>query len=78
MTAGGDATNYHDTSVVKYIPTYPQDISVQTTTTGRATIIFRRVKNILGCRDGMNFNIYVYNRLYYLNTVNDVDNQCNR
>ncbi len=72
----------HKTTLTQalYIPTYPQDIfSVQAATTGGATVIFRRGKNILRCRDGTNFNIYVYNRLYYLNTVNDycVDDQCN-
>lgn len=64
----------HKTTLTQalYIPTYPQDIfSVQAATTGGATVIFKRGKNLLKCRDGTNFNIYVYNRLYYLNTEND-------
>ena len=65
-----------------YIPTYLQDIfSVWAATSRGATVIFKKGKNILKCKDGTKFNIYVYNRLYYLNTVtnscdDDDDDQC--
>lgn len=57
---------------------------MQEATTKRATVVFKRVKkkkkkNFLKHRNGTRFN--VYNRLYYLNTVNcdgqyDQCNEC--
>lgn len=65
---------------VLYIPTYPQDIfSVEAATANGATVLFTEGNNVLEYRDGTKFNIHVYNRLYYLNTVNNEceDDQCN-
>ena len=72
----------HTTTLTQalYIPTYPQDIfSVQAATTKGATVLFTKGNNVLEYRDGTKFNIHVYNRLYYLNTVNNDcdDDQCN-
>ncbi|XP_066542004.1 uncharacterized protein [Hoplias malabaricus] len=61
-----------------YIPSYPQDIfSVKAATSSGATVIFKQGKNTLQHRDGTKFSIYEYNRLYYLQTVDKCDDQCN-
>lgn len=62
-----------------YIPSYPQDIfSVKAATTSGATVIFKKGKDVLIHRDGTEFHIHVYDRLYYLHIVNndDDDDEC--
>lgn len=43
------------------------------TTASRATVIFKKGKNVLIHRDGTKFHIHVHYRLYYLHTVNNND-----
>lgn len=61
-----------------YIPSYPQDIfSVKAATTNGASINFQHGRNELIHKNGTKFNIQEYNRLYYLNTVNEKNDSCN-
>ena len=61
-----------------YIPSYPQDIfSVKAATARGATVIFKQGKDVLQDNDGTKFHIHEYDRLYYLQTVDDTcDDQC--
>lgn len=59
-----------------YIPSYPQDIfSVKVATTSGATVIFKSEKDVLIHRDGTKFHMHVHDRLYYLYTVNNDDDE---
>ncbi|TWW61432.1 hypothetical protein D4764_04G0000780 [Takifugu flavidus] len=59
-----------------YVPTYPQDIfSVKAATTKGASVNFREGHSELIHKSGTRFDIKEYNRLYYLNTVNDVTDE---
>lgn len=62
-----------------YIPSYPQDIfSVKAATANEVSINFRQGRDELIHKGGTKFDIKEYNRLYYLNTVNDeTDDGCN-
>lgn len=61
-----------------YVPTYPQDIfSVKAAKSNGASVNFREGHSELIHKSGTRFDIKEYNRLYYLNTVNDVtDDSC--
>ena len=60
-----------------YIPSYPQDIlSVKAATASGDTVVFTEEKNVLIYQDGTKFPIHVHERLYYLHTVNDDDDDC--
>jgi len=61
-----------------YIPSYPQDIfSVKAATTNGASINFQQGRDELIHKNGTKFHIQEYNRLYYLNTVNEDNDSCN-
>lgn len=62
-----------------FVPTYPQDIfSVKAPTTNEASVSFREGQSELIHKSGTRFDIKEYNRLYDLNTINDVtDDSCN-
>lgn len=72
-----DSRGRHLTTTLRhalYIPSYPQDIfSVKAATTSGATVIFKKGEDVLIHKDGTKFCIHVHDRLYYLYTVNDVD-----
>lgn len=60
-----------------YIPSYPQDIfSVKAANASGATVIFKKGKDVLIHRDGTKFHVHVHDRLYYLQTVNNDDDEC--
>ena len=59
-----------------YIPSYPQDIlSVKAATANGATVVFKKGKDVLIHRDGTKFHIHVHDRLYYLHTLNNDDDE---
>ncbi|CAB4044024.1 myosin heavy fast skeletal muscle, partial [Paramuricea clavata] len=60
------------------IPTYPQDIfSVRAATSNGANVKFSQDKNELVYKDGTTFIIEEHERLYYLNTVNQLNDDSN-
>ena len=65
-----------------YIPSFTQYIlSVTAATASGATVIFKKGKDLLIHKDGTKFHIHVHDRLYYLYTVNnndddECDDQC--
>lgn len=62
-----------------YIPSFPQNIfSVRAATADGATVIFKKGRNVLQHRDSTKFYIHEHNRLYYLETVSEYDDdECN-
>ena len=61
-----------------YIPSYPQELfSVKSATAHGAKVFFEEGKNVILSPDGTRYNIYVYKRMYYLQTECDVDDVCN-
>ena len=62
-----------------YIPSYPQDIfSVKAATANGASVNFHQGCDELIHKNGTKFDIKEYNRLYYLNVVNDQNgDSCN-
>ena len=55
-----------------YVPSFPQDIfSVRAATSKGATVVFKEGQNKLIHKNGTTFDIKVYDRLFYLNTVNE-------
>lgn len=55
-----------------YVPSFPQDIfSVKAATSKGATVIFKEGQNKLIHKNGTTFDINVYDRLFYLNTINE-------
>lgn len=57
-----------------YVSSYPQHIfSVKAATARGATVIFKEGQNELIHKDGMTFGIQVYDRLYYLNSAEPID-----
>lgn len=55
-----------------YVPSFPQDIfSVKAATANGASVNFRQGCNKLIHKNGTTFDIKEYDRLYYLNTVSD-------
>ena len=61
-----------------FIPSYPQDIfSAKSATANGAAITFKKNKNELIHKNGIKFNIFVHNRLYYLmSTTNKSEDNC--
>ena len=60
-----------------YIASYPQEMfSVKAATASGATMIFKKGKDVLIHRDGTKFHIHVHDRLYYLHTANNEDDDC--
>lgn len=70
-----DSRGWHLKTLLKqalYIPSYPLDIfSVKAATSSRATVIFKKGKDVLIHKDGTKFHIHVHNKLHYLHTVKD-------
>ena len=60
-----------------YIPSYPQELfSVKSATAHGAKVFFDEGKDVIVWPDGKRYNIYVYKRMYYLQTECDVDDVC--
>lgn len=60
-----------------YIPSYPQELfSVKSATTHGAKVFFDEGKDVIVMPDGTRFDIYVCNRMYYLQTECDVGDVC--
>lgn len=61
-----------------FIPSYPQDIfSVKAATASGAKVVFEEGKDALITRDGNQFDIHVYGKLYYLHTEGESNDKCN-
>lgn len=61
-----------------FIPSYPQNIfSVKSATALGATVTFKQGQDMLTHKDGTNFNIHVYGKLYYLQTEVEGNDKCN-
>lgn len=61
-----------------FIPSYPQNIfSVKSATSLGATVTFKQGQDMLTHKDGTNFNIHVYGKLYYLQTEVEGNDKCN-
>lgn len=59
-----------------YMPSYPHNIfSVSRATNGGTTVIFKQEESHMVTKDGNRFGIYEYEKLYYLPTVDNID-QC--
>ena len=77
-----DMNGRHEKTVLKgalFIPSYPQDIfSVKVATSNGAELKFHRGQNELVHKDGTRFPIKEHNQLYFLNTVEQCDNTCDK
>ena len=77
-----DVNGRHVKTVLKdalFIPSYPQDIfSVKAATSNGAQLKFQRGHNELVHKDGTTFAIEEHGQLYYLNTVEQYDNNSDK
>ena len=77
-----DVNGRHVKTVLKdalFIPSYPQDMfSVKAATSNGAELKFQRGHNKLVHKDGTTFAIKEHGQLYYLNTVEQYDNNSDK